>query len=574
MKKIISIILAAAMCVGSITAFASEHYNDVHNNSPYANAIERLYDFGVMRGYEDGTFRPDRVVTRAEAAALMCAARNIHAEDIPDDIGNDTIILWNTGEVYTPPYETDKSDGFSDVDKNHWAYRFISYAAKTHPATIKGYGDGTFHPDDTVTYAEFVKMCVCLIGYDTFAAQMGYPHGYLSQAATLGLTDGLSARKNTDGITRADAAVILANTLEAPVMGMGEWQTNYLNGSGSYAPQVKDGTGEDYQNLLSIYFDIYKVTASVADPNATLEPVEDNTEIYEKAVADLTELKVLDKDFDPDAEITKGDFAKYARRLMYPSEADFQTQYDGRLTDVSKDRKDICLMLCRGYMSTKSGTEFGINDKITYKAAVKVLVKMVYGMGAESRYATYMDVAAKNGIAAKVKNSGKSLTGEELAIMLYNCLDKTIETVGGDNKMETAEDNTLRNKLLGGGGINKIADKGKKILDFTDVKIPIKGMDSAGASVMQKIGKVTVKENQDVIISLDDSSPAYVNYFVRVERTDGGLSEEFVDPSVPGDMLAMWCADAGEYDVYLGTTSAPVTVSGAIYVRETDRENY
>ena len=98
MKKIFSILLAAAVCMSTVTAFAGEYYSDVDDGAYYANAVERLYDFGVMRGYEDGTFRPERVVTRAEAAALMCAARNVTKLDwIPE---------WNENR-------------FSDVDENH-----------------------------------------------------------------------------------------------------------------------------------------------------------------------------------------------------------------------------------------------------------------------------------------------------------------------------------------------------------------------------------------------------------------------------------------------------------------------
>ena len=598
MKKIVSILLAAALCAPMLTAFAdgthpggSGHssgtrvyapsdasknaggYIDIDSSASYANAVGRLYDFGVMRGYDDGTFRPDRVVTRAEAAALMCAAMNIHAEDIPDDIGDDTIILWNDGNVYSDIIDDYEKPSFSDVDKSHWAYKFIIYAAQMHPITIQGYGDGTFHPDETVTYAEFVKMCVCLLGYDIYAAHKGYPEGYIEEAENLGLTEGLGARKNDGGITRADAAVILANTLEAPIVGVGEWYVNPLTDSGFYMPMQMNGTGEDFKNLLMIYFGIYRVTASVSDPNATPVPEEIDPEAYETAFADLTELNILDDDFDPDAEITKGEFTKYARRLMYPSDVKVQSPYRELFTDVPDDRNDIHLMLVRGYIDPDTAVLFGINDKITYTAAAEALVHMVYGYGSDSLYETYMDVAVKNGIAQRLRNPNKTLTGSELAVMLYNCLDKTIETVNGDNKKVTAEGNTLRNMLLGGGGVNRIEDKGEKIFDFKNVEVGVKeGLSYEGIpKPMTKIGRVTFKENQDVIISLDDSSPAYINYFVRMEleRPNGTFTDERVNPYAPGDMFVTRCFIAGEYDVYLGTTSAPVTVSGSIYVRDT-----
>ena len=563
MKKIISILLAAAMFISSVV-LASENYSDIDDTAPYANAVERLYDFGVMRGYEDGTFRPERTVTRAEAAALMCAAQNMHITWI--EYGEKLNI--REGEIAGISGDGWKNL-FSDVDENHWACLYIMCSTTMYPQIINGYGDGTFRPDDTITYAEFIKMCVCLLGYSDLAEKNGgYPNGYMMQAAELGLTNGLDAIANDYGITRADAAIILSNTLEAPLVRMGAWVYDSETETGHFAPEVMDGTGEDYDNLLMRYFNIYKVTASVSDPSVTHPPVEIDDEIYEKAVEDLTKLNILDNDFDPDAEITKGDFAKYARRLMYPSDAEIKSRYRGVLTDVPDDRNDIYLMLTHGYMKTKTymedeDTEFGIDNKMTYGQAAETFLSM---LGFSSRnLENSVTLATEQGVTANITNAQykrviDTVTGRELALMLYNCLDKPT------GAYPRSEDNTFRNKLNGKGGVNRIEDKGEKIAEFKDITIPV--VDDIYQN-MVKVCTVKVPKGKDIFLSLEGDFPTYVDYFEDTVL-DKGFGHASSSARMPGDILLFNYTLEDEYAIYLAASSAEVTVSGAIYMKDSE----
>lgn len=86
-------------------------------------------------GYPDGTFRPEGNMSRAEAAAIF--ARLIAAE------------------------KTEKISGkaaFSDVSGKEWYTDYVGYVSKY--GIIKGYADKTFHPNDTITRAEYVTMAV------------------------------------------------------------------------------------------------------------------------------------------------------------------------------------------------------------------------------------------------------------------------------------------------------------------------------------------------------------------------------------------------------------------------------
>ena len=92
-------------------------------------------------GYDDGTFKPDSNMSRAEAAAIF--ARLI-AEAKDESI---------SGKA-----------SFKDVDKNEWYAGYVGYLEKYD--VINGYNDGTFKPDASVTRAEFVAMTVRY--YDLF----------------------------------------------------------------------------------------------------------------------------------------------------------------------------------------------------------------------------------------------------------------------------------------------------------------------------------------------------------------------------------------------------------------------
>lgn len=91
-------------------------------------------------GYEDGTFRPDGDMTRAEAAAIF--ARLISEKKAENISGTKT--------------------GFTDISKNEWYTSYISYLEKYN--IIKGYEDNTFRPDEAVTRVEFVSMTVRYYG--------------------------------------------------------------------------------------------------------------------------------------------------------------------------------------------------------------------------------------------------------------------------------------------------------------------------------------------------------------------------------------------------------------------------
>ena len=106
----------------------SNSYNDMKDGAWYTCAVSTLSKMGIIKGYEDGSFKPDASISRAEFAAI--AAR------------------------FDP--DGDKTPAtFSDVS-SHWAKDEISIAA--NHGWIKGYEDGSFKPDQKITRAETMTL--------------------------------------------------------------------------------------------------------------------------------------------------------------------------------------------------------------------------------------------------------------------------------------------------------------------------------------------------------------------------------------------------------------------------------
>ena len=185
-----------------------------------SEAVDMLAALSVIKGYEDGSYRPDEIVTRAEMAKMIYVIRNG---------GSDVVTQY---EDYTTP--------FTDVENvNHWAKGYIAYCYAN--GIIAGTSATTFKPDAPVSGQEAAKMALVLIGYD--AERAG-----LEGASWAVNTTNLATQKDlfdnytvsiTAGAPRQYAAQLLYNTLWA---GTVRWS----NDSDSYEDVVdynKDDNG-------------------------------------------------------------------------------------------------------------------------------------------------------------------------------------------------------------------------------------------------------------------------------------------------------------------------------------------
>ena len=103
-------------------------YSDVSEDDWYNNAVSTLTNAGIIDGYEDGTFKPNGNITRAEFATIAV-------------------------RFFEATYEGENL--FPDID-GHWAQDYINEAANA--GIVDGYPDGTFQPQQLITRAEAMTM--------------------------------------------------------------------------------------------------------------------------------------------------------------------------------------------------------------------------------------------------------------------------------------------------------------------------------------------------------------------------------------------------------------------------------
>jgi hypothetical protein len=237
-KKVISTVAALAMAASSFVAMAAT-YPDVTADSQYASAIEQLSALGIMEGFDDGTFKPDEKVTRAQMAKLVVGAKNMLA----------------AAESNTTVMFEDVAPGKAD-----WAIGYVATAA--NEGIINGTSATTFDPNATVTYAQATKMLVNACGFDAYAQQVGgWPSGYLSYGYTLGINEGISGVGNDTELTRGQVAQMVANALKAPTLEITGW---YMD-DGVMVPNYTEWDGDInmLKTLLTEYWDVYEVYGRV-----------------------------------------------------------------------------------------------------------------------------------------------------------------------------------------------------------------------------------------------------------------------------------------------------------------------
>ena len=201
-RRITTFLLAVCMTVSLLAvpagaaSGATVTFSDIGDRST-AMAVESLRLLGVLDGYGDGTFRPGTVLNRAQFCKMAVYAMN----------GSSELSRYRTVTI------------FPDVKPSHWAAAYINMAAKGKDI-ISGYADGRFHPDRTVTVGQAVTILMRMLGYKDEDIGGIWPDSYMAEAATVGLTEGVSTDGHA-GLTRGQAARMFLNLLRAPTKESG-----------------------------------------------------------------------------------------------------------------------------------------------------------------------------------------------------------------------------------------------------------------------------------------------------------------------------------------------------------------
>lgn len=171
-------------------------FTDIPDDHFAKGAIDYLTAKSILRGYGDGTYAPDKEVTRGEASLMI-----------------------NRSIIY--PHKTPNDPGFRDVKESMNTYKAI--ARLKEEAVIDGYGDNYFHPEQSLTRDQMAKILVNAFDLETKTSGTTFPdvdpdgwaypyiQTLLAHQITTGYGDGTFRPKET--VTREQLAAFLSRSL-------------------------------------------------------------------------------------------------------------------------------------------------------------------------------------------------------------------------------------------------------------------------------------------------------------------------------------------------------------------------
>ena len=196
LKRALSLALASVMLLGMMVVGSSaKGIDDFTDKAEIVNqdAVAVTSAIGMFEGYEDGSFGPKNVVTRAEMAVIICT------------------MLYGAGVNVNQFAETNV---FTDVPA--WAEGYVNLCSSL--GIVAGVGDGKFDPNATVTTAQAVLMLCRALGYFQNAADFGdnWMLAATAKGTALGLYGDLKLTAN-EGLTRDNVAELVFNALTKAV---------------------------------------------------------------------------------------------------------------------------------------------------------------------------------------------------------------------------------------------------------------------------------------------------------------------------------------------------------------------
>ena len=220
LKKVLALVLAFAC---AFTMFAGAAFTDSADIKVDTEVVDTLVSLGVVNGYDDGSFKPNGTVTRAEMAKMIYVLR--------------------TGNSDASAYNDDKTS-FTDIG-SHWARGYIKYCQSL--GIIAGKSNTKFCPNDKVTAQEAAKMLLVTLGYDATKAGLTGA-GWASKTNALADENGLLEDVNTSftsACPRQYAAQLIYNAIDAKTV---VWRDNTYTDESAVGYPNKT-VGEKYMSL-------------------------------------------------------------------------------------------------------------------------------------------------------------------------------------------------------------------------------------------------------------------------------------------------------------------------------------
>ncbi|MFF0825936.1 S-layer homology domain-containing protein [Brevibacillus sp. NPDC003359] len=202
MKRALAVFLSVLMflmVIPVVGATSTPSFSDVPRSHWAYKEITEMAAKGIIKGYDNRTFRPNNEVTRAEFAKIMIAAADV---DINKHYVDQT---------------------FKDVPRQHWAFLYVEYA-KPYLTGYKSGSTYTYKPDQAAVREDIAVALVRLLGYDQkYKADLNQLkkfrdyddissalRPYIAIAIQTDLMKGYNGNfRPQDPITRAEAASLL-----------------------------------------------------------------------------------------------------------------------------------------------------------------------------------------------------------------------------------------------------------------------------------------------------------------------------------------------------------------------------
>ena len=328
MKKLLAMVLALVMTLSLAVSANAAFKDDKSISDDYAESVAVLNGMGVFKGYEDGSFKPEGNITRAEVATIIY---RIYTADVAK---NDKSGLYAT------------YNKFSDMAGAGWAQGYIGYCANA--SLVKGYPDGTFKPSGKVTGYEVLAMILRAVGYDKNNEFSGADWAlHVAQTAQqLGVLDNVA--KTTDLNAPASRELVA----ELLFQGIQKAQVTYTPAFGYVTDKVistkTNSLGEKNFKLASaVAADKWgrpatKWTYTTGDKATTFVEKPDLT--YTKAVAECDVAHDLDLSADTAYALIVNGQKQATPYTVNLTDTVTKMGAQGRLFEVYKDAKTIVMI--------------------------------------------------------------------------------------------------------------------------------------------------------------------------------------------------------------------------------------
>ena len=266
LKKVLSLVLCLAMMLSIMVVGAGAAFGD-QDKIENAEAVDMCVALGIIDGFEDGNYHPEKNITRAQAAKLISVMVNGGKDAVKD--------------VATSSYTDVLKDSSSA-----WANKYVEFCSVE--GIVAGVGGGRFAPAANLTGTQLAKMLLVALGYDA------EDEGFLgdawalnvnTKAAKVGLYAGLEDVDVSVALSRDDAAQMIWNALNVD-LGRGKTLLSKVFGA-------KTDTGIlthiDYNQDTGVYTYYLGEMKDRHDKNGSEETTPKPSRYY-RTTADYTDL--------------------------------------------------------------------------------------------------------------------------------------------------------------------------------------------------------------------------------------------------------------------------------------------